>query len=434
MKAFDKIIYKLYATLATIPDKRTGENVQFPMQDIGLTAFSVFFMQSPSFLYAQESLQKKTGKNNLKTLFRVERIPSDNQVRALLDPVSPEAFHPVFDCVYESFKKQGVLDPLKGIGHTQYIAMDGTQLHSSNKINCDGCSTKEHKNGTISYHHNAITPVIVSPQRKLAIPLRIEFLSPQDGHDKQDSEIAAAKRWLDANGEFYNTGSTTLLGDDLYSHQPFCRKVLLNNYHFIFVCKPTSHTHLYEWIDLLAQGDGIRSQTKRMRTTEGKWETHKLRYANDVPLKEGENSLRVNWIEHIIEQGGKPVYKNTFVTDHEITEDTAMGIAEGGRCRWKIENENNNTLKTKGYHLEHNFGHGKENLCSVLATLNILAFLMHTFLDFNDRAYRRIRLELRSRKKFFEHVRVLTSYHAYSDWEDLMRFMMRGLEIAYDSG
>ncbi|MEA2068312.1 MAG: ISNCY family transposase, partial [Verrucomicrobiota bacterium] len=95
MKAFDRIVNELYTTLATLPDKRTGQNVQFPMQDIGLTAFAVFFMQSPSFLYAQESLQKKTGKNNLKSLFRVERIPSENQVRALLDPIRPEVFFPV---------------------------------------------------------------------------------------------------------------------------------------------------------------------------------------------------------------------------------------------------------------------------------------------------------------------------------------------------
>ena len=389
MKAFDLIVNELYTTLATLPDKRTGANVQFPMQDIGLTAFAVFFMQSPSFLSAQESLQNKTGKNNLKTLFRVERIPSENHVRALLDPINPDVFHPVFDCVYEAFKKQGVLEQLQGVNGTQYIALDGTQIHSSNKIGCDNCLVKKHKNGTVSYHHNAITPVIVSPTRKLAIPLRIEFLTPQDGHDKQDCEIAAAKRWLDAHGEFYNSGNTTLLGDDLYAHQPFCRRVLLNNYHFIFVCNPLSHTHLYGWIDLLDPNEDIRTQTQRI--------------------------------------------KNAFVTDHEITEKNAMGLAEGGRSRWKIENENNNTLKTKGYHLEHNFGHGKENLCSVLASLNILAFLMHTFMDFNDRAYQRIRLKLRSRKKFFEHVRVLTSYQAYSDWEELMRFMMRGLEIAYNS-
>jgi len=433
MKPFDKIIYELFTTLSNLPDKRTGGNIQFSMQDIGLTAFAVFFMQSPSFLYAQESLQKQTGRNNLKTLFRVKRIPSDNHVRAMLDPINPNVFYPVFDSVYKAFQKQGVLDQLRGFEDTQFIAMDGTQLYSSNKIKCDNCSTKKHKTGAISYHHNAVTPVIVAPHRNLAIPLRIEFLSPQDGHDKQDSEPAAAKRWLDKNGEFYNTGNVTLLGDDLYSKQPFYRKALLNNYHFIFVCKPSSHTYLYKWVDLLVQDNGVYTQKMRIKNEKGKWEIHHLRYCNNVPLVEEDGALRVNWIEHIVERQGKQVYKNSFVTDHKITDSNAMGIAKGGRCRWKIENENNNTLKTKGYHLEHNFGHGKENLCSVLATLNILAFLMHTFLDFNDRAYKLIRLELRSRKKFFEHVRILTYYQTYASWEDLMKFMIQGLEIHDDS-
>jgi hypothetical protein len=46
--------------------------------------------------------------------------------------------------------------------------------------------------------------------------------------------------------------------------------------------------------------------------------------------------------------------------------------------------ENNNTLKTKGYNLEHNYGHGKRHLSSLLATLNLLAFLFHTALDLVD--------------------------------------------------
>ena len=253
-------------------------------------------------------------------------------------------------------------------------------------------------------------------------------------HELQQFSLWPKDLIPDLNAPFLPENKTSPKKNEFYAHQPFCRRVLLNNYHFIFACKPLSHTHLYGWIDLLDPDEDIRTQTQRIRNAKGKWETHTLRYVNDVPLKEGEGSLRVNWIEHTIVQGKKQTYKNAFITDRKITEKNAMGLAEGGRSRWKIENENNNTLKTKGYHLEHNFGHGKENLCSVLATLNILAFLMHTFLDFNDRDYRAIRLELRSRKKFFEHVRVLASYHAYSDWEDLMRFMMRGLEIAYDSG
>jgi len=49
-----------------------------------------------------------------------------------------------------------------------------------------------------------------------------------------------------------------------------------------------------------------------------------------------------------------------------------------GRTRWKIENESNNTLKTKGYNFGHNFSHGKQNLSAVLAAVILLAFLFHT--------------------------------------------------------
>ncbi len=47
-----------------------------------------------------------------------------------------------------------------------------------------------------------------------------------------------------------------------------------------------------------------------------------------------------------------------------------------GRARWRIENETFNTLKNQGYHFEHNYGHGNENLCSVMTMLMMLAFLI----------------------------------------------------------
>ena len=104
-------------------------------------------------------------------------------------------------------------------------------------------------------------------------------------------------------------------------------------------------------------------------------------------------------------------------------------LAASGRARWKIENENNNTLKTKGYHLEHNFGHGKKHLSSLLAALNILAFLFHTVLAFTDERYRLVRAALPTRQTFFQDVRALTRYLCFPSWEGLLRFMMRGLEI-----
>jgi len=69
------------------------------------------------------------------------------------------------------------------------------------------------------------------------------------------------------------------------------------------------------------------------------------------------------------------LHSNSFITDIDINNNNIEDIIKAGRCRWKIENENNNTLKTKGYHLEHNFGHGKDGLSETLFALNILSFL-----------------------------------------------------------
>ena len=99
------------------------------------------------------------------------------------------------------------------------------------------------------------------------------------------------------------------------------------------------------------------------------------------------------------------------------------------RARWKIENENNNVLKTKGYHLEHNFGHGKKHLSSLLLTMNLLAFSLHTLLEVTDPSYQMVRAAVGARRKFFQHLEAVTAYWFFENWERLMDFMMRGQEV-----
>ncbi len=89
----------------------------------------------------------------------------------------------------------------------------------------------------------------------------------------------------------------------------------------------------------------------------------------------------MGWCEVTItrEDTGVQLYKNAFVTDFEVIETTVEAIARDGRARWKVENENNNVLKTKGYHIEHNFGHGGQHLAALLLSLNMLAFCFTLF-------------------------------------------------------
>ncbi|HLC16996.1 MAG TPA: hypothetical protein VJL89_12310 [Thermodesulfovibrionia bacterium] len=144
----------------------------------------------------------------------------------------------------------------------------------------------------------------------------------------------------------------------------------------------------------------------------------------------------MNWFDITItkEEDGKILYQNSFITNHKIRDNNVENLAICGRSHWKIENANNNTLKTKGYNLEHNYGHGKKNLSCLLASFIILAFLFHTVLEIMDNKYRLIRKHLPRRDTFFDDIRALTKYLCFDSWTNLMDFMIEGLELKIEPG
>jgi hypothetical protein len=402
------------------------------MADIALSAFAVFFTQCPSFLSFQQNMEKAHGRNNARSLFGVQRLPCDNHIRQTLDPVKASELFGLFDDLHKAFDEAGLLAAMRAVQNTRLIALDATWYFSSQSqnIHCENCSCLRHAEGQLTHYHSAITPVIVSPGHSQVVPLRPEFIRPQDGQVKQDCEINAAKRWLAAHAERYATGNDTLLGDDLYAHQPFCRQVLLHCFHFLFTCKPASHAHLYGWMNGLKPGRDLHTSKLRVKGRGNRWEYHHYRWANQMPLTDSEDALKVNWCElTVTDAQAKVLYRNGYITDWEITAENVSGLVAAGRARWKIENENNNVLKTKGYHLEHNFGHGKKHLSSLLLTLNLLAFALHTLLEVTDTSYRLVRAAVGARRKFFQHLEALTAYWYFETWERLMDFMMRGQEV-----
>ena len=423
----NRLVEYLRSVVERFPDERTGD-ITYSMADAALGAFAVFFTQSPSFLDFQRNLQVAKGCNNALTLFGIKQIPTDNQTRNLLDPVPPSAVLPVFAAVVETLHTGGQLEAYRSINGDLLMAMDGTQYFSSDKIHCDQCSVTKHKNGNITYSHSVVTPVIVASGNPRVIPLEPEFITPQDGHEKQDCENAAAKRWLGQFGAHYRALGITVLGDDLYCKQPLCEAIRQEGMNFILVCKPDSHKTLYEWVAGLAATHDVQTLTIERRQGKRNY-TDTYRFVNQVPLRDGDDAIKVNWCElTTTRQDGKTVYHNAFATNHTITAANVAEIIRAGRARWKVENENNNTLKTKGYNLTHNFGHGKQHLSTLLATLNLLAFLFHTTLDLLDSSYQRIRQFL-PRKTFFDDLRALTRYLCFDSWEALMTFMIKGLEL-----
>ncbi len=412
-----------------LPDYRTGVNTLYDVKDAASAAFSVFFTQSPSFLAYQRLMEKNKGKNNISSLLGADKIPSDNQIRNLLDPLSPQVLYGLFPKAIELLKSEGTLEKFRSDEGYILITNDGTQTISSQKISCDECSHRALKNGETQYFHSAILPVIVKSGESRVLPLAPEFITPQDGHKKQDCERVATKRWVEQNADFLQTDCFTMLGDDLYSNQPLCETFLGASLNFILVCKPDSHVELYKTVEFLA-GNNLVEEIEKQHWNGRYYEKHLYRFVNKVPLRE-KDPLIVNWFELIIrrESTGKKEYHNSFVSNLEVNSENVVSLVEDGRTHWKSENETNNTLKNHGYNFEHNFGHGECHLANFLATLNLLAFLLHTLLDLLDEQYQVVRKELVTRTDFFNDIRALLRYMVFDSWDGLMLFMLRALEV-----
>ena len=391
----------------------------------------------------------KSG-GNAESLFHLSEIPSDNQIRNLLDPVNPQHVRVVYRQTFLALEQSKVLEKRRSFANQLLVAIDGTEYFSSKVIHCENCSYRELNNGKTNYFHSVLTPVIVQPGNETVISLEPEFIVPQDGHEKQDCEIQAAKRWVEKWGDFYAKRGVIILGDDLFSRDPFCRALKGKGFHFSLVCKPDSHTFLYETVDFLAASGVLGAKVVR-RWVGGYAEIYTYRYANKLRLNGEPDALEVGWCEVTVtrEDTGEQLYKNAFVTDFEVTDTTVEAIVRDGRARWKVENENNNVLtpatcpakcagcaggarETKGYHIEHNFGHGDQHLASLLLSLNLLAFLFHTVLDLLDEQYRAIRQALGTRRRFFQDIEALLRYFQFENWDEVLTFMFNGLEL--DSG
>jgi hypothetical protein len=403
---------------AVLADKRRGKNRHYTMADIGMAAFSVFFMQSPSFLAHQRRLAEDRGlaRTNCQTLFEMTDIPSDNHIRAMLDPIAPRHFDAVFDTALAGLEESGGLAAFRRLGGHVLIAFDGTEYFRSDKLSCPNCSTRARAGGKTEYFHSLLAATLVAPGHNRVLPLPPEFVEPQDGDEKQDCESKAARRWLAAHGARLARLDPVYLGDDLYSRQPTCEAVRASGGHFLFVCKPTSHKTLVEFLAGVELPQCVQ-HSKRGRARF----THTYRWLEGVPLRDGADALIVNWLEiEIADRNRKITYRNSFITDLLIDADNVAELAAAGRARWKIENESFNTLKTKGYNLEHNFGHGRQNLAAVLATFNLLAFACHTVAELAEELWRKALDNIGARIHFFSHLRAITAYLVFPTWQNLL--------------
>jgi hypothetical protein len=341
-------------------------NIDIPLDDALMSGFAMFSLKDRSLLAFD---RRRAKPENLRQLFGIGHIPSDTQMRKIVDEVNPDDLRPLFKNVFQRLQRGKALEKMSFMGKYYLASIDGTAYFKSKKVHCQACLQRKNKRtGEITYAHQMLGAAIVHPDQKAVVPLAPEPIVKQDGRKKNDCERNAAKRLLAKLREDYPRLPLIIIEDGLSANAPHIKEIKRHHFRFILGVKPGDHRYLFAYVE---QAHATGETTEFEIHKDGA--THRFRFFNDAPLNESNPDVRVNFLEYWEIKGGKSRHF-TWITDFTIRRNNAFDLMRGGRSRWKIENEAFNTLKNQGYHFEHNFGHGKNHLSVVFGLLMMLAF------------------------------------------------------------
>lgn len=419
--SFNALRKMLSRRFLEIPDSRQETKVEHVEHDVLMSGFAMMFYQDSSLLEFQQRLEEAIHKNNLQTLFQVESIPKDSQMREVIDEVESRELESLFEDFLRPLQRGKHLEGYRVLGDYYLISVDGSGYFSSDKIHCSGCLKKETKKGKIWYEHEIVQAALMHPDKRQVFPLAPEEVRNTEGRGKQDCEIEAGKRLVRKIRRSHGKLKIIIVGDSLYSKQPFMEALAEEGMRYVLVVKGDDHKLLMEWVNEQRQ----MKEVSRLEVKDQKGRLHIYEWINEVPLNGNKKTLWVNYFEYWLVDGGKVTYHNSWVTDFSVSEGNVTKLVRMGRCRWKIENETFNTLKNQGYHIEHNFGHGEKHLSINFLLLNLLAFFMHQIFELTDPLYQECRRAFGSRRNLWDHLRISIRLLIFPDWETLLRRLLR---------
>jgi hypothetical protein len=466
---FSNLVKTIGDQFKEIEDGRQPGKVSYPMNDCLMGGLACMYFKDPSLLEFQRRFEKNIDRSNLQTMFGVGKTPQDSQFRNILDEIAPSDIESVFPRLFALLDNSKVLERYRFIEGKYLLDVDGTGTFSSEKIDCDSCLTQtvirekkkdrtkkvgsrrktSQENGgeaaevvmleaaceeqiTVRFNHQMIHGVLVHPGIKEVLPFVTEAIKNGDGKDKQDCEMNAGKRLLAKIRKDHPKLPLIFNGDGLFSKVPFVKELREHRMSFIIVAKGTDHPYLYEELE----GRRKLSEIKRYVLKDAKKRKHIYEICLGLPLRDEtmtkEKETFVNWFSYeLINEKGKRGYFNTWVTDLEPSREIIEELVKGGRARWKAENETFNTLKKGGYHLEHNYGHGKKNLSYNFVLLILLAFLVHQIQRLADWQYQQAREKCGPFYALSELMRSLLMLVVWPSYEAMMNTVItRELKLA----
>ncbi len=424
---------------------------EIPLKNFLMSSFAVFSLKSPSLLqFENQFKEEKIKMHNLNSLFKIDRVPSDTHLRDILETVEYAQYRPVFQRLFSFIQRSKTLEQfefMKINGQSYYLlATDGSGYFRSEKLVCDCCMVEEHfdenNKMTLKFGHNILAGSIVHPDLKQVIPMCPEPIMRLDGSSKNDSEQTAFRRFLADFKREHPKLKIIFLLDALYANGPIIKLLREYGYEFLIAVKETKSFLFMNVKEGEITGETqfhervFESGEKVIKTTKMNY-----RFANNVRLHQDKESPFINFVQvkevtEWIGKKGKPerVERNfTFITDIPVTKNNIVQLAEGGRTRWKIENETFNTLKNRGYNLEHNYGHGEKNLTHNFIMSMFLAFFVDQIQESSCYTFKKLVEKFKQKSSLWSSLTSAIEWVPMTSW-DQFYYLLYYREMPPESG
>lgn len=352
---YNGVITRLFQDIADI---RAG-NTSYELLDALRCGFTIYSLKFASLFWFRK--RSKAEDSNLTDVYGIDKIPTDNTLRNILDKVDPTKIRKGFHDLFKRILKLGILDDYCYWRKHVMVSIDGVEHFCSRSINCKHCMQREHRDGSTSYYHSMLSAAIVHPDKQEVFILDNEPIVKQDGPSKNDCERNAVQRLFDHLQPIHHKDFMVFVFDALYACAPIVKRLLeVDRWEFVIAIKPDGNKSLFRQFE----GRDKRGQVN-WHTIEDKQGKHCFGFTNRLALNESNTDVRVNRLhyEWTNPKGGVKVF--SWISSIKLTKANVYKVMRMGRSRWKIENETFNTLKNQNYNFVHNFGHGHNNLCTV---------------------------------------------------------------------
>jgi hypothetical protein len=340
-----------------VHDPRNLDFITYPLAALGFTGTLMFLCR----LGARRQINHMLRGNGpsaakFQALFGVESCPHGDTVNTLYSRLVPGEVQEVVTSMVGTLIRKKVLYRYRLLDHYFMIAIDGTGRLTFPERHCAHCMTQTH-NGKTTYYHPVLEAKLVTTNG-FAFSVMTEFIeNPGQNPTKQDCELKAFYRLAERLKQRFPRLPICLLLDGLFPGGPTF--ALCDKYHWKYLVVLTENdlSSVHQELDALMPlapknyltvHTGVQSAIKQ-----------DFRWMNDISYVDSEKREHIISVIECLEtcpdsKGERKTTRFKWITNLKVKTNNIRILAnQGGRLRWKIENEGFNVQKNGGYALEH---------------------------------------------------------------------------------